>query len=197
MAFDRQCRLRRPSSLAGPGQPTTAISNGVNLSLLRVDVVSKDGGEAFGGQCSFGLKLASGEGASVALRPDYVAPYNAITAVERVGSAVWIALEANGCAKDFPKGSNYVVAADLCRGRVMWKSDNLTSNGPILLLGDYLVTRLRLHRRASNPVRPQRPHWRCGSEAPAPRQSAKMALTAGVLVVSTNHGQATFSVQGA
>jgi hypothetical protein len=46
----------------------------------------------------------------------------------------------NGYAREFPAGGNYVLALDLCRGEVAWKSASGTANGGLLLLGDHLVT---------------------------------------------------------
>jgi hypothetical protein len=185
-----------PSSLAGPGQAVAASINGVDLSILHVDVVSKDGEKAYGGQCTFGLKLANGVGPTVTLASDYVMPFNTITAVERAGAAVWLSLEAHGYAKDFPRGSSYVVAADLCEGRAVWKSDYLTSNGPILLLGDYLVTGYGFTDEPRTLYVLSAHTGEVVQKLALPGSPQGMALMSGLLVVRTNHGVATFVVWG-
>lgn len=76
--------------------------------------------------------------APVTLGP--VPPRNRLAALARRGSAVWAALQANGYARDLPAGGNVVVAADLCTGVVRWSSGDLTSNGPLLTVGDAVVT---------------------------------------------------------
>src|SRR5204863_1469396 len=66
--------------------------------------------------------------------------YTTVSAVLRSGSAVWLSVTFNGYAREFPKGGNRIVAVDLCAGRVVWQSKDSTSNGGLLLRGDYLLS---------------------------------------------------------
>jgi hypothetical protein len=89
-----------------------------------------------------------------------------------------------------------VVAADLCDGRAVWKSDYLTSNGPILLLGDYLVTGYGFTNEPRALYVLSARTGEVVQKLALPGNPQGMALMSGLLVVSTNHGVATFVVRG-
>jgi hypothetical protein len=136
--FDTSCSDHPEGTAPGLAVPLTV--EGVELRVKSSTAAGTSGRRWAGNQCTFELASADRSGRSVELGPDVVPPFNAISALTRSGSAVWLEVSFNGYTKEFPKGGNRVVAVDLCDGRVVWRSKDSVSNGGILLVGDYLVT---------------------------------------------------------
>ncbi|HVY28888.1 MAG TPA: hypothetical protein VHB79_20165 [Polyangiaceae bacterium] len=217
LLFDADCS----DSPNGPSQSSSATTtvDGVEVRLTRAAAAGTTGRGWSGNQCSFELRAADGSGAPVVLGPDLVPPFNPITALVRSGSAVWLSVGFNGYAREFPAGGNRVIAADLCSGRVVWSSANATSNGGLLLLGDYLISPygftseprfvyvLNSHTGSvvqklpivENvcPSESWRPHWHPGERCDAPGQRVGAAtnprISGNLLYIDTNTGSSTFA----
>jgi hypothetical protein len=194
---------------------------GVNVRLMGAAAAGASGRGWQGKQCSFELRAADGSGAPVVLGAEQVPPFNVITALVRAGSAVWLSVGFNGYTREFPRGGNRVIAADLCSGRVMWTSKDATSNGGLLLLGDYLVSPFGftneprfvyvLDARGGAivqklpvvenvcPSESWRPHWHAGERCDAPGQRVGAAtnprIFGDLLYVDTNTGSSTFALR--
>ncbi len=69
-----------------------------------------------------------------------VPPFNDLTAIAKQGSAAWLNLSFSGYAREFNRKGCRVVAVDLCGGEIRWTSPHLSSNGPIMPYGEYLIT---------------------------------------------------------
>ena len=65
---------------------------------------------------------------------------NELTGIVRAGDSVYLLLQFNGYAKEIGGQGNLVIAGDLCRHRLTWRSPNLASNAPALIRGEYLIT---------------------------------------------------------
>lgn len=128
-----------PRAQATIARPGTACEVGAGLAAraaeLRLTVTAAADGES----CSYEIG-ARDLAAAEPLRLDAVPPGNRLTTLERRGPALWAALQFNGYAAELPAGGNRVVAGDLCSGELRWASGDLTSNGPLLLVDDVLVT---------------------------------------------------------
>ena len=137
MLFSAEC-ADAPEGASAQSQ-TTSVVDGVEVRLLRTNPAGNSGRGWSGNQCAFTLRLADGSGPPVELGSQQVPPFNTINALVRSGSAASLSMGFNGYAREFPGGGNRVVAVDLCEGAVVWQSNDATSNGGLLLLGDYLI----------------------------------------------------------
>ncbi|HEX5100016.1 MAG TPA: hypothetical protein VFV94_10975 [Polyangiaceae bacterium] len=136
-AFDPEC-TDAPGGPSGTGAPV--VIDGVELRLTSVTRAGFSGRQWAGNQCALELRLAGGAGHPVTLGPEQLPPFNAVLSLVRAGSAAWLTVGYNGYTREFPKGSNRVIALDLCDGKVVWTSPNSRSNTSLLLVGDALVT---------------------------------------------------------
>jgi hypothetical protein len=219
LLFDADCS----DGPNGPSQSTSTrvVVDGVGVELTRAEPAGATGRGWTGNQCSFELWLSDSASKTVTLGPELVPPFNAITALVRSGSAVWLSVGFNGYAREFPAGGNRVIAADLCTGRVMWSSESATSNGGLLLLGDYLVSPYGftseprfvyvLNARSGAvvqklpvvenvcPSESWRPHWHPGERCDSPGQRVGAAtnprISGNLLYVDTNTGSSTFALR--
>lgn len=165
------------------------------------------------------MKLADGAGKPTRLGEAEVPPHTTITALVRAGSAVYLSVGFNGYMKEFPRGGNRVLAVDACEGRVVWRSKDGTSNGGLLLLGDYLISpygftneRRYVHVLDARsgalvqrlpvvenicPSKSWAPNHRPGDRCDAPGQVVGAArgprVEGGWLLVDTNTGSSAFS----
>ncbi len=172
-----------------------------------------------GDQCQFQVSLADGAGRATRLTEAHVPPLTTVTALVRAGSAVYLSVGFNGYTKEFPRGGNRVLALDACEGRVVWQSKDGTSNGGLLLLGDYLVSpfgftseRRYVHVLDAHggavvqrlpvvenicPSKSWAPNHRPGDRCDAPGQAVGAArgprVEDGWFLVDTNTGSAAFS----
>lgn len=195
--------------------------DGVSVRLRSAVPAGSTGRGWRGNQCSFELRAADGSGQPVLLGPDQVPPFNTIQALVRSGSAVWLSVGFNGYAREFPGGGNRIVALDLCRGVVLWHSNDATSNGGLLLLGEYLIApygftneRRYVHVFDTHtgsmlqklpvienvcPSESWRPHWHPGERCDAPGQKVGAAtnprISGNLLFVDTNTGSSTFALR--
>jgi hypothetical protein len=206
-----------PPSGAGVG----VVIDGVDARVDTVTPAGKSGRGWSGNQCTFVLAPGGEDsGKPVKLGPDVVPPFNGLTSLVRSGSAVWVELSFNGYSKEFPRGGNRVVALDLCEGRVVWKSNDVVSNGGLLLVGDYLVTAFGFtsEKRFVHvldaytgklvqklpvienicPSKSWAPNWK-GERCDAPGQLVGAAtnprIEGGLFLVDTNTGSAAFEVE--
>jgi hypothetical protein len=194
------------------------IVEGVKISLKGATRAGKSGRNWAGNQCQFEIALADGNGRSVLLGADRIPPFNTVNAVVRSGSAVWIGVGFNGYTREFPKGGNRIIALDLCDGRVVWQSKDSTSNGGLLLMGDYLVSaygftseRRYVHVMDAYsghivqrlpivenicPSKSWAPNWHPGERCDIPGQVVGAAdhprVEDGLFLVDTNTGSASF-----
>ena len=218
-AFDSECQDAPNGS--SERSPTQVTIDGVVFRLETSTPAGKSGRNWPGNQCTFSARLADGSGASVPLSVAEVPPFNSISAVVRSGSAVFVSVSFNGYSKEFPQGGNRVLALDLCAGRVVWRSPDATSNGGLLLLGDYLISPYGftseqrslfvLDARSGSviqrlpvienicPSERWAPHWQRGERCDAPGQKVGAAtnprVAAGRLLVDTNTGSAAFQFE--
>lgn len=219
LLFDDECSDSPVDARSGGRNLVTL--DGVNVRLTAASPAGASGRGWQGKQCSFELRAADGSGAPVALGAEQVPPFNVITALVRAGSAVWLSVGFNGYTREFPRGGNRVIAADLCSGRVMWTSKDATSNGGLLLLGDYLVSpfgftseprfvyvldawggtvvqKLPVVENVC-PSESWRPNWHAGERCDAPGQRVGAAtnprISGNLLYVDTNTGSSTFALR--
>lgn len=217
LVFDAEC-TDAPGG-AAKDAPAAVIIDGVELRLADATPAGSSGRGWSGNQCAFDVRLADGSGKSTRLGPQEVPPFTTISALVRSGSAVWLSLSFNGYTREFPRGGNRIVALDLCDGRVVWQSKDAMSNGGLLLLGgDYLISPFGFtsERRyvfvldahsgrvvqklgvVENicPSKSWAPHWHAGERCDAPGQAVGAAtnprVEAGVFLVDTNTGSASF-----
>lgn len=192
--------------------------DGLELRVIRATEAGASRRKWSGNQCEFELRLADGSGVPVVLGSEQVPPFNTIRAAVRSGSAVWLSIGFNGYTKEFPAGGNRIVALDLCQGKVIWQSKDSTSNGGLLLLGDYLIapygfTRERRYVYVLDahsgkviqklpvvenvcPSKSWAPNWHPGERCDAPGQVVGAAtgprIEDGQFLVDTNTGSAVF-----
>jgi hypothetical protein len=204
----------------GPSErsPMSVTIDGVLLGLLSTTPAGKSGRGWSGNQCAFSARLADGSGREVRLAAPEIPPFNSIGAVVRSGSAAFVSVSFNGYSKEFPKGGNRVLALDLCAGRVVWQSPDSTSNGGLLLLGEYLISPYGFTSEPRSlfvldarsgavvqrlpvvenicPSERWAPHWQRGERCDPPGQKVGAAtnphVAAGMLLVDTNTGSAAF-----
>jgi hypothetical protein len=138
LLFDAECTDGPNGPRGGASAPQ--VVDGVSVALVQRTPAGKSGRGWSGDQCQFEVKLADGAGKPTLLAETHVPPLTTITALVRAGAAVYLSIGFNGYTKEFPRGGNRVVAVDACEGRVVWQSKDGTSNGGLLLLGDYLIS---------------------------------------------------------
>ena len=171
------------------------LVNGITIRLLDAVPAGKSGRNWEGNQCSYELRSADRSGVPLVLGADAIPPFTSIYSVVRQGSAAFIGVQFNGYAHEFPKGGCRVLAADLCEGRIIWKSSDYTSNGDIVLIGnDYLLTGygftsekriIQVHDAHSGKVL---------QTLRIPGNPEALTFSQGVLTVKTNHGDASFEL---
>jgi hypothetical protein len=205
----------------GPTHDAAAPSvvDGVTVTVAARAPAGKSGRGWSGDACQFEVRLSDGSGKPTLLGAAQVPPLTTITAVARAGSAVYLSIGFNGYTREFPGGGNRVVAVDACEGRVAWQTADGTSNGGLLVLGDYLIApygftneRRYVHvldRHGGGlvqrlavvenicPSRSWAPHHRPGDRCDAPGQQVGAArgprVEEGLFLVDTNTGSAAFS----
>jgi len=218
-AFDSQCE-DAPDG-ASERSPRSVTIDGVHFDLASTNPAGKSGRGWSGNQCAFSASLADGSGTKVSLGAREIPPFNTIRAVVRARSAVFVSVSFNGYTKEFPQGGNRVLALDLCAGRLVWQSPNSTSNGGLLLLGDYLIAPFGftaeprwlnvLDARTGATVQrlpvvenicPSErwaPNWQRGERCDAPGQRVGAAtnprVSENLLLVDTNTGSAAFQFE--
>ncbi|HYQ42056.1 MAG TPA: hypothetical protein VER11_08810 [Polyangiaceae bacterium] len=218
-AFESECQ----DAPDGPSErsPTSVTLDGIAFELTSTTLAGKSGRGWLGNQCAFSARLADGSGTAVHLAAPELPPFNSIRAVVRAGSAAFVSVSFNGYSKEFPQGGNRVFALDLCAGRVVWQSANDTSNGGLLLLGDYLIApygftseprslfvldahsgtvvqRLPIIENVC-PSERWAPNWHRGDPCDPPGQKVGAAtnphVAGGLLLVDTNTGSAAFQFE--
>ena len=218
LLFDSACT----DSPAGVGTMAAApvVIDGVEVRLVSATKAGTSGRGWVGNQCSFALRSVADSGATVYLGPSDVPPFNTVTALVRSGSAVWVSIGFNGYAREFPKGGNRILAADLCEGRVVWRSKDATSNGGLLLVDGYLVSPYGFTSEPRSvfvfdahtgqqiqklpvveticPSKSWAPNWHQGERCDSPGQRVGAAtnprLEGGALLIDTNTGSAAFAL---
>lgn len=216
-AFDSEC-TDSPSAPTWDS-PNSVVIDGVELELSNAAPAGTSRRGWRGNQCAFDVRAADGSGRAARLGPKEVPPFTTVTAVVRAGSAAWISLGFNGYASEFPRGGNRVVAVDLCDGRVVWETKDATSNGGLLLLGDYLVSPYGFTNEPRHvfvldahsgdvvqrlpvvenicPSTRWAPNWHEGERCDAPGQTVGAAtnprVEGGLFLVDTNTGSSSFT----
>lgn len=167
---------------------------GVEARVVDRRDAGKSGRDWAGGQCSYGVRFAGGAGPLILLGPAEVPPYNELTAIERDGSAAFLAIQFNGYAREAREGSSRVVAVDLCEGKIKWTSKDLTANGPIFLFGDYLISTYGFTAEPDFVFVHGAHTGKLLQKLPLPTAAEKLTLVDDVLVVETYNGQVAFKV---
>jgi hypothetical protein len=201
--------------------PAQVTLDGVGIKLVAATPADKSGRDWAGAQCSFEVWSSNTTSKTARLEEREIPPFNTINSVLRSGSAVWLSVGFNGYTREFPKGGNRIIAVDLCQGRVVWQSKDATSNGGLLLLGDYLIApfgftnerrfvyvldahsgsvvqKLPILENVC-PSKSWAPNWHAGERCDAPGQLVGAAnsprVEQGLLFVDTNTGSATFQLK--
>lgn len=123
-----------------PEETAPVQVEGVYFSVLATKDAGKSGRDWPGRQCTIGISRSAQEAPQLVLGPDVLPPFNTIWHVVRDGDRLFVSLNANGYAKEFPEGSNRIVAVDLCTQKVQWVSKDLRNNGPMMLVEDAIIT---------------------------------------------------------
>jgi hypothetical protein len=123
-----------------PGTQWHDPDSGLSIEVTAVRPAGRSGRGWPGVRC--GLRLSDpGEPSRYLNIPvDQVPAFNQPTGVVRDGDRVYLLLQFNGYAREIKGKGNLILAGDLCRHRVVWRSSNLVSNAPVLLRGEYLIT---------------------------------------------------------
>jgi hypothetical protein len=206
-------------SLEARSQPGAAeVVDGIEIRLVSIGPATESRRKWPGKQCTFDVRLHDGSGRLVHLGVAEIPPFNTVSSVVRAGSAVWLSVAFNGYTDSFPEGGNYILAIDLCEGRVVWKSKGSTARGGLLLLGDYLVSpfgftteRRYVHVLDAHtgdvvqklpvvenvcPAKRWADQWHPGERCDAPGQAVGAArsprIEGGLFYVDTNTGSSTF-----
>ena len=216
LLFDAEC-TDSPVGIH-PASPNPVSVDGLEIRLLSAEPAGTTGRGWQGNQCVFELRLADGAGKPVQLGPAQVPPHNTIASVVREGSLAWLSISFNGYTKEFPKGGNRIIAVDLCAGKVAWQSNDVMSNGGLLLLGDYLISPFGFTKERRYvyvldahsgkvvqklpvlenvcPSKSWAPNWKPGDPCDRPGQLVGAAraprVEDGVFLVDTNIGSAAF-----
>ena len=180
----------------GPALAQNVVAkDGASLRVLGVLPAGNSGRGLPGGQCSYGIELSPGVGKRIVLSAE-VAPFNEIGHFVRAGNAGFVSLNFNGYAREAPKGGNYVVALDFCDGTVKWRSANQTSNGPLVLLGNYLITGYGFTNESRTLYVLNVHTGAIVQRLTIPGNPDAIELKGGLLLVETNHGGVTFELAG-
>jgi hypothetical protein len=203
----------------GATQASPVVVEGIEVRLASALPAGTSGRRWPGNQCAFDVRIADGSGVTAHLGAAEVPPFNTVNALVRSGSAVWLSVGFNGYAREFPKGGNRIVALDLCAGRVVWQSNNATSNGGLLMVDDYILSPYGFTSEPRSvfvfdgysgqqiqklpvienvcPSESWAPNWHPGERCDAPGQRVGAAtnprLNAGRFVLDTNTGSSVFS----
>jgi hypothetical protein len=171
------------------------VFDGVELTLLRAAPAGKSGRNWQGNQCSYEVGLADGGGRTLTLDERIIPPFTSVYSLLRHGSRAFVAVQFNGYAREFPHGGCFVMALDLCAGKVMWRSPNYSVNGDLALVAnDYLVAGygftaekriLQVYDAHSGAIL---------QSLRLPGNPEELKFERGVLTVETNHGPAMFAL---
>jgi hypothetical protein len=126
--------------LASAGALYRDDATGLEISVTAVEPAGKSGRGWLGARCSYRLRDTRDPTLYAALEPALVAPFNELSGVIRQGQAVFVRLSFNGYAAEIGGRGNYLVALDLCTHEVKWRSADLSSNAPFVVLDRYVVT---------------------------------------------------------
>ncbi len=184
-----------PSPIEKQTNQQLTLANGVNVAITHVAPAGKSGRGWYGNQCAYHVRLADGSGKGVDLAGTAIPPFTTIASVLRKGSQAWIGVTFNGYAVEFPRGGCFVVAVDLCEGRVVWKSENYTSNAQLFLIGDdYLITGYGFTKE-KRIIQVRDAHsGRVIQTQRIPGNPEQMFFSDGQLSVQTNHGDVSFTL---
>ena len=184
-----------PAHLASYPNLGRKLNNGVTVALSNIAPAGMSGRNWPGNQCSYQAYLTDGSGYPVTLGKEVIPPFTSIYSVIRKGSAAWIGVQFNGYAKQFPQGGCFVVAVDLCDGHVLWKSNNYTSNGDLVLVGDdYLITGYGFTAE-KRIIQVRDAHsGKVLQTLGIPGDPEVMNFNQGLLTVKTNHGEVSFEL---
>ena len=114
--------------------------SGLAIEVTAVESAGKSGRGWLGSRC--GLRIADPDDPSryFEVPMGEVPAFNQPAGLVRDGDRVYLQLQFNGYAKEIKGQGNLIIAGDLCGHRLAWRSPNLVSNAPLLVLGEYLIT---------------------------------------------------------
>lgn len=174
---------------------STVFSNGVRVALIDAIPAGESGRGWPGNQCQYAVDLPDVAGQTVLLGSNVIPPFNSIYALLRHGSALYVGVQFNGYAREFPRGGCKVIAVDLCTGQVKWQSADYTSNGDMALIGeDYLLTGYGFTAEKRIIQIANAHTGKVLQTLRIPGNPESLAFTGNQLTVSTNHGPARFTI---
>ncbi|MBI2568852.1 MAG: hypothetical protein HYV63_17675 [Candidatus Schekmanbacteria bacterium] len=133
------CSDSPSGELAEPGASVLHEGTNLRIEIVSVEPAGTSGRHWPGARCAYRLADPTDSSLYVTLSREVVPAFNEIVAVAREGAAIWAGLSFNGYAREIQGSGNVVVAADLCRHEIVWRSGNLVSNAALLRLGPYLI----------------------------------------------------------
>lgn len=122
------------------GLSVTDPVSSLTVRITRVEDMGKTGRGWPGVRCSVRIEDTADPARFVEFGRDDVPAFNQVGAIVRDGDSIFVAFHFNGYASEIQRRGNRVVAADLCRHAVVWRSRDLVSNTDLLLDGEYLIT---------------------------------------------------------
>ena len=126
--------------LASAGALYRDEATGLEISVTGVEPAGKSGRRWIGARCGYRLADRRDPTLYAVLEPALVSPFNELSGVIRQGQAVFVRLSFNGYAHEIGGRGNYLVALDLCTHDVKWRSADLSSNSPFVVLERYVIT---------------------------------------------------------
>lgn len=113
---------------------------GLSLEVTTVEDAGTSKRGLPGAKCGFKVVDTADSTKYAVLPAAAVPPFTAPTALLRDGDMVYMNLNVNGYAKEFPQGGNLVVALHMVNHDEMWRTGKFTSNAAMMLYGDVLIT---------------------------------------------------------
>ena len=113
---------------------------GLSLEVTTVEDAGTSKRGWPGAKCGFKVVDTADKTKYAVLPADSVPPFTSPTALLRDGDMVYLNLNVNGYAKEFPQGGNFVVALHMVNHDEMWRTGKFTSNAAMMLYGDVLIT---------------------------------------------------------
>jgi hypothetical protein len=190
------CSDDNNSQFLVPGAHVHDRASGLDVEITAVEPAGTSGRNWPGVRC--GLRIVDPAAPELFLEVPVkqVPAFNQLAGIVRDGSSVFLLLQFNGYARETGGRGNLVLAGDLCSHSVAWRSRDMVSNAPAMLLGEYLVTGYGFTREAD---------WlyvldrRTGHEVQRlrlPKAPEELRLSHGRLFVKIYDGYATFAVAG-
>ena len=178
-----------------PGTRTLDVDSELLIEVTTVDPAGKSGRGWPGVRC--GLRLSDPEQPSryLDVPASAVPAFNQPTGVVRDGDQIYLLLQFNGYASEIKGRGNLVLAGDLCRHQIVWRSADLASNAPLLRVGEYLITGYGFTREKDWLFVLDRRTGRTVQKLSLPKSPDALRATDDQLFVRLYDGYAVFSIK--